>query len=130
MPLCSYFLEGFCSSAECPFLHINFGADVPICKAYERGYCPEGQNCSHRHVRRQGPGKQKQKRKWEAGGGNDEGGLGGGRQEERERDTQVVLDGEEVAEGDGGLKGTGILHLNAGMSLARKGKRMRCLDLA
>jgi hypothetical protein len=50
MPVCKHFLEGVCSSQSCPYLHVNYGPDVPPCPAFLHGYCPQGVNCPKRHV--------------------------------------------------------------------------------
>ena len=50
MPVCTFFLEGLCSNPYCPYLHVNYGPDTPVCRAYLRGYCPRGALCPKRHV--------------------------------------------------------------------------------
>ncbi|KAK3265473.1 hypothetical protein CYMTET_25847 [Cymbomonas tetramitiformis] len=49
MPVCSYFLQGACSVAQCPYLHVNVDPAAPLCQAFLRGYCPKGGHCSNKH---------------------------------------------------------------------------------
>ena len=43
-------VQGACSSADCPYLHVNHGAGAPVCPAFLRGHCPKGAACSKKHV--------------------------------------------------------------------------------
>lgn len=42
MPVCQYYLEGRCNSDSCPYRHINVGSDAQICRHFNRGFCPNG----------------------------------------------------------------------------------------
>jgi len=55
MPLCHFFSTyGECSAGdECPFLHIDPKVRVNACPWYERGFCRNGPNCRHKHVRKE-----------------------------------------------------------------------------
>ena len=42
-------MQGLCTAAECPYLHVNLSAGAPVCKAFLRGYCPAGADCPDKH---------------------------------------------------------------------------------
>jgi len=50
MPVCSFFLQGRCSSDSCPYRHVKVNSDATICKDFLRGYCPKGIQCKSAHV--------------------------------------------------------------------------------
>ena len=50
MPVCSYFLEGRCGAAACPYLHVQVSPSAPACQAFLSGYCPRGLRCTLRHT--------------------------------------------------------------------------------
>ncbi|KAK6457121.1 mRNA 3'-end-processing protein YTH1 [Scheffersomyces xylosifermentans] len=54
MPECLFFSKnGFCTQTpECLYLHIDPQSKIPECPNYEKGFCPDGPNCTKRHVRK------------------------------------------------------------------------------
>ena len=42
-------LQGRCTAAGCPYLHVNLPPAAPACKRFLRGYCPAGAACPHKH---------------------------------------------------------------------------------
>lgn len=53
VPPCAFFERiGECTNPECPFLHVKPEENVAECAAYIRGFCPNGPQCSLRHVER------------------------------------------------------------------------------
>ena len=49
MPVCHLFLEGRCSAAACPYLHVQVSPSTPVCTAFVAGFCPRGLACTLRH---------------------------------------------------------------------------------
>jgi hypothetical protein len=49
MPVCNLFLEGRCSAAVCPYLHVQVSPSTPVCTAFVAGFCPRGLACTLRH---------------------------------------------------------------------------------
>jgi hypothetical protein len=49
MPVCSYFLEGRCGAAACPYNHVRVSPSAPLCAAFRSGFCPRGLACELRH---------------------------------------------------------------------------------
>lgn len=45
-------LQGLCSKAECPYLHVNLDPAAPVCEAFLRGYCAAGASCRSKHLTR------------------------------------------------------------------------------
>ncbi|GIL64783.1 hypothetical protein Vafri_18661 [Volvox africanus] len=50
MPLCTYFLQGKCNAADCPYLHKSHPSDALICRAFLHSYCPRGAACPALHL--------------------------------------------------------------------------------
>jgi hypothetical protein len=50
MPVCTFFLEGRCTSAACPYLHVNVSPEAAVCTAFAQGYCARGASCTLRHA--------------------------------------------------------------------------------
>ena len=36
-------LQGSCSTAKCPYLHVRHDPDTPVCRDFLAGFCPKGQ---------------------------------------------------------------------------------------
>jgi len=49
MPACVHYLQGRCTNAHCPYLHVDLPADAPHCAAFLRGYCAAGVKCASKH---------------------------------------------------------------------------------
>ena len=47
--MCHLFLEGRCSAAACPYLHVQVSPSTPVCTAFVAGFCPRGLACTLRH---------------------------------------------------------------------------------
>lgn len=43
-------VQGMCSNASCPYLHVNVSPDAPVCQDFQRGHCPLGSRCPKRHT--------------------------------------------------------------------------------
>lgn len=43
-------VQGACSKAECPYLHVNLEPAAPVCEAFLRGYCAAGASCRAKHL--------------------------------------------------------------------------------
>ena len=54
MPECLFYLKnGFCTQTpECLYLHIDPQLKIAECMSYNRGFCPDGPECTKRHVRK------------------------------------------------------------------------------
>ncbi|GLI59354.1 hypothetical protein VaNZ11_001219 [Volvox africanus] len=50
MPLCTYFLQGKCNAAECPYIHKSHPSDALICRAFLHSHCPRGAACPALHL--------------------------------------------------------------------------------
>ena len=37
-------LQGLCTAEKCPYLHVNVNPAAPVCQAFLRGYCPDGES--------------------------------------------------------------------------------------
>lgn len=44
-----YCLQGLCTASRCPYLHVHVSDAAPLCKAFLRGYCAAGTQCSRKH---------------------------------------------------------------------------------
>ncbi|XP_062099382.1 uncharacterized protein LOC133805264 isoform X2 [Humulus lupulus] len=42
MPDCSYFLQGLCTNKHCPYRHVNVNPKASTCEGFLRGYCADG----------------------------------------------------------------------------------------
>ncbi|GMH17151.1 hypothetical protein Nepgr_018992 [Nepenthes gracilis] len=49
MPDCSFFLQGLCSNESCPYRHVNVNPKASICGNFLRGYCADGNECRKKH---------------------------------------------------------------------------------
>ncbi|KAL5559692.1 hypothetical protein UlMin_035903 [Ulmus minor] len=49
MPDCSYFLQGLCNNQNCPYRHVNVNPKAPSCEGFLRGYCVDGNECRKKH---------------------------------------------------------------------------------
>ena len=47
---CGLGVQGACSKAECPYLHINLDPAAAVCKAFLNGYCERGASCRAKHL--------------------------------------------------------------------------------
>ena len=79
MPACAFFLDGACGKPDCPYLHVNYGPDVPACRAFLAGYCPRGAQCPLRHVTAQRLRAERSLKCGRLSGGGGRGRLGGAR---------------------------------------------------
>ncbi|CCC67706.1 hypothetical protein NCAS_0A11480 [Naumovozyma castellii] len=54
MPECVFFSKnGYCTQgAECPYLHIDPQSKIPNCEDYDLGFCPLGQECKRKHIKK------------------------------------------------------------------------------
>lgn len=43
-------MQGLCSKADCPYLHVNLDPAAPVCEAFLRGYCAAGASCRAKHL--------------------------------------------------------------------------------
>ncbi|CAI8044152.1 Zinc finger CCCH domain-containing protein 3 [Geodia barretti] len=50
LPTCRYFLRGVCTREVCPYRHVSVGRRAEVCLNFARGYCPNGEQCSKRHI--------------------------------------------------------------------------------
>lgn len=49
----NYNRSGYCVSGEdCNYLHVDPATRLPPCPHYDKGFCPLGQRCSKKHVRK------------------------------------------------------------------------------
>ncbi|KAK7320962.1 hypothetical protein VNO77_30965 [Canavalia gladiata] len=49
MPDCSYFLQGLCSNRNCPYRHVNVNPKASVCEGFLKGYCADGNECRKKH---------------------------------------------------------------------------------
>ncbi|XP_058724534.1 uncharacterized protein At1g21580 isoform X2 [Vicia villosa] len=49
MPDCSYFLQGLCSNKSCSYRHVNVNPNASICEGFLKGYCADGNECRKKH---------------------------------------------------------------------------------
>ncbi|CAI1779632.1 hypothetical protein SEUBUCD646_0P03740 [Saccharomyces eubayanus] len=54
MPECVFFSKnGYCTqSPDCQYLHIDPASKIPKCENYEMGFCPLGNTCPRRHIKK------------------------------------------------------------------------------
>ncbi|XP_056378873.1 zinc finger CCCH domain-containing protein 3 isoform X2 [Hyla sarda] len=50
MPVCSYFLKGFCHNNDCPYSHVYVSRKAEVCQDFLKGYCPMGAKCKKKHT--------------------------------------------------------------------------------
>lgn len=50
MPDCSFFLEGMCTNEECPYRHVSVNPKAPICEGFLKGFCVDGDECNKKHT--------------------------------------------------------------------------------
>ncbi|QUC17670.1 uncharacterized protein UV8b_01911 [Ustilaginoidea virens] len=51
VPDCLHYAKGHCTKPDCPYTHSKAAPSSPVCEAFGfYGYCPEGSDCSARHV--------------------------------------------------------------------------------
>ncbi|KAI5796643.1 hypothetical protein EDC01DRAFT_652237 [Geopyxis carbonaria] len=51
VPACYHFLRGNCSNSNCRYAHVRVNPAALICRAFATlGYCPNGADCTERHV--------------------------------------------------------------------------------
>ncbi len=54
MPECQFFSKnGYCTTPDCQYQHIDPLSKIPPCPKYDQGFCPDGPNCEKRHVRKE-----------------------------------------------------------------------------
>lgn len=53
-PECVFFSKnGYCTqSPDCQYLHIDPASKIPKCENYEMGFCPLGNTCPRRHIKK------------------------------------------------------------------------------
>ncbi|KAH8302383.1 hypothetical protein KR044_005865 [Drosophila immigrans] len=49
MPVCRYYLRGVCVREDCPYLHKKLSHKAEICIDFLRGYCARAADCNMRH---------------------------------------------------------------------------------
>ncbi|GMI90843.1 hypothetical protein HRI_002753600 [Hibiscus trionum] len=49
MPDCSYFLQGLCTNENCPYRHVHVNPNASTCEGFLRGYCADGNECRKKH---------------------------------------------------------------------------------
>ncbi|KAM0933950.1 putative transcription factor C3H family [Dioscorea sansibarensis] len=49
MPDCSYFLRGLCTNMNCPYRHVNVNPKAVVCEGFLKGYCADGDECCKKH---------------------------------------------------------------------------------
>ncbi|CAL1362607.1 unnamed protein product [Linum trigynum] len=49
MPDCSYFLQGLCTNKSCPYRHVNVSRSASTCEGFLKGYCADGNECQKKH---------------------------------------------------------------------------------
>ncbi|PON60133.1 Zinc finger, CCCH-type [Parasponia andersonii] len=49
MPDCSYFLQGLCTNQSCPYRHVNVNPKAITCEGFLKGYCADGNECQKKH---------------------------------------------------------------------------------
>ncbi|KAK3016029.1 hypothetical protein RJ639_005289 [Escallonia herrerae] len=47
---CSYFLQGLCSNGNCPYRHVNVNPNASICEGFLKGYCADCNECRKKHT--------------------------------------------------------------------------------
>ncbi|EPS73988.1 hypothetical protein M569_00768, partial [Genlisea aurea] len=48
---CSFFLRGsLCTNDNCPYRHVHVNPNLSICEGFLRGYCAEGNECQKKHT--------------------------------------------------------------------------------
>ena len=50
MPDCEYYEKGICFKDICLYRHVKFNEGTLQCDKFQKGFCPDGTNCSLRHV--------------------------------------------------------------------------------
>ncbi|ONK70301.1 uncharacterized protein A4U43_C05F32320 [Asparagus officinalis] len=49
MPDCSYFLQGLCTNISCSYRHVYVNPKASVCDGFLRGYCADGDECRKKH---------------------------------------------------------------------------------
>ena len=47
-----FFVQGSCSTQDCPYLHVNLDQNAEVCRDFLDGYCAKGKSCAKKHLTR------------------------------------------------------------------------------
>ncbi|KAL0045522.1 hypothetical protein WJX82_008974 [Trebouxia sp. C0006] len=50
MPVCTFYLQGLCTTEECPYAHVKVDPNAPVCQEFVSGHCPRGVSCTKKHL--------------------------------------------------------------------------------